>query len=47
MRLLALSRATGATGRNNTDMGMNDNGLPVFETDWNDLIGFKAYNDEF
>lgn len=37
----------GATGRNNTEMGVNEDGLPLFETDCNDITGFKAYNDEF
>ena len=36
----------GATGRNNQDMGVDETGMPLFETDCGSIIGFRAYSDE-
>ena len=36
----------GATGSNNRDMGVDENGMPLFETDCSPIIGFRAYDDE-
>lgn len=37
----------GATGINNQDMGEDETGVRLFETDCGPITGFKAYNDEF
>ena len=37
----------GATGRNNQDMGVDEKGLRLFDTDCGPITGFRAYTDDF
>jgi hypothetical protein len=36
----------GATGINNQAMGVDEDGVAVFETDCGPITGFRAYPDE-
>jgi hypothetical protein len=35
----------GASGRNNREMGVDEDGMAVFETDCGPITGFRAYSD--